>query len=347
MRQVLGQTSAHHKHDGQCDGGNHARHLGAGTGGLGHRASATSCWRAGSPGRARRRYSPRRVRRAPGPGRRSDAASWRSCARERWCPRRRRARQRRRTAPACPRRRRTCRHAQRSEAPAEADQPPRSCRRGRRRRRTCVAPTTAKNTPGNLGAMRRMPRITARQPAPIASVIGSLSSSPPISSRTASTKLSADTGMPSTFGSWVTNTVSAMPARYPMRTGFEIRSVTKPRRSTAASARIPPTSSASSAAVSIRAVALAPAMGMIAAATTGDTAESGPNTRMREGPKTKYASSGSIVAYKPVTAGSPASSAYAIPCGRRRAVRTKPATRSCRSQLGRYVAITCAPVPSA
>ena len=48
-----------------------------------------------------------------------------------------------------------------------------------------------------------------------------------------------------------------------------------------------PTRSASIAAVSIRSATLAPASGMIAAATTGDTAESGPSTRMREGPKTK------------------------------------------------------------
>ena len=50
------------------------------------------------------------------------------------------------------------------------------------------------------------------------------------------------------------------------------------------------------AASAMRSSTLAPASGMIAAATTGETAESGPSTRMRDGPKTKYARSGSIVA---------------------------------------------------
>jgi hypothetical protein len=40
--------------------------------------------------------------------------------------------------------------------------------------------------------------------------------------------------------------------------------------------------------------------------------------------------------YRPVIAGRPASSAYAIPWGTRSAVRTSPATRSLESQLRRY-----------
>ena len=39
-----------------------------------------------------------------------------------------------------------------------------------------------------------------------------------------------------------------------------------------------------------------PASGTTAAATTGATAESGPSTRIRDGPNTAYAISGSIVA---------------------------------------------------
>jgi hypothetical protein len=35
---------------------------------------------------------------------------------------------------------------------------------------------------------------------------------------------------------------------------------------------------------------------MMAAATSGDTAESGPSTRIREGPKRKYTTSGTSVA---------------------------------------------------
>jgi hypothetical protein len=39
-----------------------------------------------------------------------------------------------------------------------------------------------------------------------------------------------------------------------------------------------------------------PASGTMTAATTGATAESGPSTRIRDGPNTVYATSGSIVA---------------------------------------------------
>ena len=76
-----------------------------------------------------------------------------------------------------------------------------------------VAPATAMNTAGTFGAMRRIDRITARQPAPIASATGSVWSSAPGSSRTASAKLSVERGMPSSFGSCVASTVTAMPAR--------------------------------------------------------------------------------------------------------------------------------------
>ena len=44
-----------------------------------------------------------------------------------------------------------------------------------------------------------------------------------------------------------------------------------------------------------------------------------------------------MVVYRPVTGGSPASSAYASPCGTRIAARTMPATRSKRSHAGLYV----------
>ncbi len=58
------------------------------------------------------------------------------------------------------------------------------------------------------------------------------------------------------------------------------------------------------------AVALSPAAsGTTAAAISGASDESGPRTRIRDGPKTAYARSGVIVAYRPVIAGSPAASA--------------------------------------
>ena len=68
--------------------------------------------------------------------------------------------------------------------------------------------------------------------------------------------------------------------------------------------------------------------GTSAAAISGPSAESGPNTRMREGPNSAYARSASTVVYRPVTGGSPASSAYAMPCGTSNAVSTTPATMS-------------------
>ena len=42
---------------------------------------------------------------------------------------------------------------------------------------------------------------------------------------------------------------------------------------------------------------------------SGDTDESGPSTRMREGPIRAYPTRQAIVVYSPVTGGSPASSA--------------------------------------
>ena len=41
----------------------------------------------------------------------------------------------------------------------------------------------------------------------------------------------------------------------------------------------------------------------------GASDESGPSTRMRDGPNTAYASNGTIVAYRPVSSGNPAASA--------------------------------------
>lgn len=71
-----------------------------------------------------------------------------------------------------------------------------------------------------------------------------------------------------------------------------------------------------------------PASGSTAAAISGASAESGPSTSLREGPNTAYAARARTVVYRPVTAGSPANSAYAMPCGTRSAVSTRPATTS-------------------
>jgi hypothetical protein len=78
------------------------------------------------------------------------------------------------------------------------------------------------------------------------------------------------------------------------------------------------------------------ASGMIAAATSGETAESGPRTRIRDGPSRKYTTSGTSVAYNPVTGDKPASCAYAMPWGTSRAARTTPAPMSRRNAAPRW-----------
>ena len=52
-----------------------------------------------------------------------------------------------------------------------------------------------------------------------------------------------------------------------------------------------------------------PARGRMEAAMMGASAESGPSTRIFDGPKIAYASSGTMVAYRPVAGGKPAASA--------------------------------------
>ena len=73
----------------------------------------------------------------------------------------------------------------------------------------------------------------------------------------------------------------------------------------------------------------------MAAKISGETDESGPSTRTRDGPNAAYPTRQAMVVYSPVTAGRPASSAYAMPWGTRIAARTMPATRSDRSHAGR------------
>ncbi len=75
--------------------------------------------------------------------------------------------------------------------------------------------------------------------------------------------------------------------------------------------------------------------GSTVAAIIGPSEESGPSTRIRDGPHTAYPSRQRIVVYRPVIGGRPASSAYAMPCGTSSVVRTTPATRSLTSHSRR------------
>jgi hypothetical protein len=68
--------------------------------------------------------------------------------------------------------------------------------------------------------------------------------------------------------------------------------------------------------------------GAMVAAITGPSAESGPSTNTRDGPKAAYPSRHRIEVYRPVIGDSPASAAYAMPCGTSSADSTSPATTS-------------------
>src|SRR4029453_12740079 len=71
--------------------------------------------------------------------------------------------------------------------------------------------------------------------------------------------------------------------------------------------------------------------------------ESGPSTRMRLGPNSAYARSGTIVAYRPKMPGTPDATAYAIPTGTSIVVSTRPAITSFGSQAASYRLSTCNP----
>ena len=87
-----------------------------------------------------------------------------------------------------------------------------------------------------------------------------------------------------------------MPFMYPTRTGFESRSVMKPARATPAPMHSAPVRRASSEASATARAGSPSALESTATAMSGASAESGPSTMMRDGPKTAYARSGPIVA---------------------------------------------------
>jgi hypothetical protein len=201
---------------------------------------------------------------------------------------------------------------------------------------TSAARTTAMRIPGRRREKRRRTSVTTSAPPPITSATGTTrpSTTPRTIPIDSPRKSEPSTENPSSFGTWLTITVSAMPLMYPTRTGRDSRSVRKPRRAAAAPTQIAPTMSASAEARATERPASPPASGMIVAAMGAISAESGPSTRIRDGPTRKYATSGPTVAYRPVIAGRPAACAYAIPAGTRSADRTIPATRSARNEAG-------------
>ena len=78
-----------------------------------------------------------------------------------------------------------------------------------------MAPITATRTPGMAGSQRRQPRMTAMQPRPMTSAVGSASPSatPRPQARSSGQKPSASMEKPNSFGSWLTTTMMAMPLR--------------------------------------------------------------------------------------------------------------------------------------
>ncbi len=103
-------------------------------------------------------------------------------------------------------------------------------------------------------------------------------------------KPSASTENPNSFGSWLTRIVSASPFMYPIMVGFESRSATNPSFVIPPSVVIAPTISASIEASAIARFGspFAPSRGRIVAAIIGPSDESGPSTRIFDGPKTAY-----------------------------------------------------------
>ena len=82
--------------------------------------------------------------------------------------------------------------------------------------------------------------------------------------------------------------VIASPFMYPTWTSFERRSATNPSLARPRPISIPPTISANIPASTIVVAGSPPASGTIAAKIRGETDESGPRTRIRDGPMRAY-----------------------------------------------------------
>ena len=176
---------------------------------------------------------------------------------------------------------------------------------------TVVASTTAMSTPGHFGRQRRTPRISARQATPMAMAAGL--PRPSTKPRTISHRRGSEpftvVEKPISLGNWLIITVSAMALKKPSRIGLENKSAITPSRAKPISSKKPPVISASTPARATARSTLPPASGRIRLAMTAANVESGPSTMMRLGPSSAYTSSGTMVAYKPWIAGTPAASA--------------------------------------
>jgi hypothetical protein len=131
---------------------------------------------------------------------------------------------------------------------------------------------------------------TASVVRPTATVAPSDSSRLVKNARSSSRKPSASVEKPNSLGSWPTMIVMPRPFMYPTCTSTESRSTTNPSLATPSPISMTPTISASMPASMIAVDGSSPATsrGASAAKMSGDTDESGPRTRMRDGPMTAY-----------------------------------------------------------
>ena len=103
------------------------------------------------------------------------------------------------------------------------------------------------------------------------------------------TKVSASVEKPKSLGSWPMKIVMASPFMYPTWTSLLSRSAMNPSLPTPRPISMRPTMRAS---IPARAMAVAGSLatisGTMAAKISGETAESGPSTRIRDGPSRAY-----------------------------------------------------------
>ncbi len=155
-----------------------------------------------------------------------------------------------------------------------------------------AAPTTAITMPGTFGHQRRHARITTSDAVPTAGAGATVlpSRRPRRNASDCSYIPVAAVVKPNSFGSWLTRTTSAIPLRNPMRTGFENNSARTPMRTSPAAMQNTPINNASmpASATARDGSPWAPTSGRIAAAISGPSAESGPNTRNLDDPKVAY-----------------------------------------------------------
>ena len=153
---------------------------------------------------------------------------------------------------------------------------------------TAMASTTMTRTAGTFGSQRCRTRTSTIPPMPTAAAAGttcpSASALPKLMSF--STAPSPSTEKPNSLGSWPIRMVTARPFMYPIMVGLEISSAMKPSLAKPATSMMTATMTASSDASATARSGSPPAAtsGSTVAAIMGPNEESGPSTRMRDGP---------------------------------------------------------------